>query len=103
MEFPMMTTTVMPCSVAVFTIGLLLAFSRRVNLLVILFLCHLSLIHISMGCRTRVFENRFGPKTSIGRGNISFSTINIVRLGIECMNIEDKEQRLSLIHIFRKR
>lgn len=29
MEFPMMTTTVMPCSVAVFTIGLLLAFSRR--------------------------------------------------------------------------
>ena len=26
MEFPMMTTTVMPCSVAVFTIGLLLAF-----------------------------------------------------------------------------
>lgn len=29
MEFPMMTTTVMPCSVAVFTIGLLLAFSRK--------------------------------------------------------------------------
>ncbi len=29
----------------------------------------------TMGCRTRVFENRFGPKTSIGRGNISFSTI----------------------------
>ena len=28
MEFPMMTTTVMPCSVAVFTIGLLLGFSR---------------------------------------------------------------------------
>ena len=35
MEFPMMTTCVMPCSVAVFTIGLLLAFSRKVNLLVI--------------------------------------------------------------------
>lgn len=29
MEFPMMTTTVMPCSVAAFTIGLLLAFSRK--------------------------------------------------------------------------
>ena len=28
MEFPMMTTCVMPCSVAVFTIGLLLAFSK---------------------------------------------------------------------------
>ena len=49
----------------------------------------------TMGCRTRVFENRFGPKTSIGRGNISFSTINIVRLGIECMNIKDKEQRIA--------
>ena len=29
MEFPMMTTTVMPCSVAVFTIGLLLALVTR--------------------------------------------------------------------------
>lgn len=46
-NFPMMTTTVMPCSVAVFTIGLLLAFSRRVNLLVILFLCHWALIAFS--------------------------------------------------------
>ena len=37
-----------------------------------------------MGCRTRVFENRFGDKkTSIGRGNLSFTTINIVRLAIE--------------------
>ena len=49
----------------------------------------------TMGCRTRVFENRFGPKTSIGRGNISFSTINIVRLAIQCMNIADKEQRIG--------
>ncbi|MDE6216765.1 anaerobic ribonucleoside triphosphate reductase [Bacteroides sp.] len=49
----------------------------------------------TMGCRTRVFENRFGAKTSIGRGNLSFSTINIVRLAIECMEIEDKEQRIA--------
>ena len=49
----------------------------------------------TMGCRTRVFENRFGPKTSIGRGNLSFSTMNIVRLAIECMNIEDKEHRIA--------
>ena len=49
----------------------------------------------TMGCRTRVFENRFGPKTSIGRGNISFTTINIVRLAIECMDIEDKEARIA--------
>jgi ribonucleoside-triphosphate reductase len=42
-----------------------------------------------------VFENRFGPKTSIGRGNLSFSTINIVRLAIECMQEQDKEVRIS--------
>lgn len=53
MEFPMMTTTVMPCSVAVFTIGLLLAFSRRVNLLVILFLCHWALIAFPKSTSTR--------------------------------------------------
>ena len=49
----------------------------------------------TMGCRTRVFENHFGPKTSIGRGNISFTTINIVRLAIECMEIKDKEERIN--------
>jgi anaerobic ribonucleoside-triphosphate reductase len=49
----------------------------------------------TMGCRTRVFENRFGPKTSIGRGNLSFSTINIVRLAIECMGIEGREERIA--------
>ncbi|MBQ8607514.1 MAG: anaerobic ribonucleoside triphosphate reductase, partial [Bacteroidaceae bacterium] len=49
----------------------------------------------TMGCRTRVFENRFGPQTSIGRGNLSFSTINIVRLAIECMETTDKELRIS--------
>jgi len=49
----------------------------------------------TMGCRTRVFENRFGDKTSVGRGNLSFSTINIVRLAIECMSIEDKQQRID--------
>lgn len=49
----------------------------------------------TMGCRTRVYENRFGPKTSIGRGNLSFTTINIVRLAIECMSIEDKDERIA--------
>ena len=49
----------------------------------------------TMGCRTRVFENRFGPQTSVGRGNLSFSTINIVRLAIECMHIENQEQRIA--------
>ena len=49
----------------------------------------------TMGCRTRVYENRFGPKTSIGRGNLSFTTINIVRLAIECMDEPDKEKRIG--------
>ena len=49
----------------------------------------------TMGCRTRVFENRYGLKTSVGRGNLSFSTINIVRLAIECMDITDKEARIN--------
>lgn len=49
----------------------------------------------TMGCRTRVFENRFGDKTSVGRGNLSFTTINIVRLAIEVMSIADHEQRIS--------
>ena len=50
----------------------------------------------TMGCRTRVFENRFGEKTSIGRGNLSFTTINIVKLAIECMSVKDKEDRINL-------
>ena len=54
----------------------------------------------TMGCRTRVFENRFGEKTSIARGNLSFSTINIVRLAIECMGIADQTQRIE--HFFSK-
>lgn len=49
----------------------------------------------TMGCRTRVYENRFGPKTSIGRGNISFTTINIVRLAIECRGFNSKEERIE--------
>lgn len=37
----------------------------------------------TMGCRTRVFENLHGEKTSIGRGNLSFTTMNMPRLAIE--------------------
>ncbi len=50
----------------------------------------------TMGCRTRVFEDRWGEKTSVARGNLSFSTINIVKLAIECMPIEDKQQRIDM-------
>ena len=51
----------------------------------------------TMGCRTRVFENRFGEKTSIGRGNLSFTTINIVKLALECREIKDKETRINAL------
>ncbi len=49
----------------------------------------------TMGCRTRVYENRYGDKTSVGRGNISFTTVNIVRIALEVMKIEDKEERIG--------
>ncbi len=45
----------------------------------------------TMGCRTRVFENRHGEKTSIGRGNLSFTTINLVKIAIEA-NKEAQEK-----------
>ncbi|MDO5555510.1 MAG: anaerobic ribonucleoside triphosphate reductase [Clostridia bacterium] len=37
----------------------------------------------TMGCRTRVFADRHGEDTSIGRGNLSFTTVNIVKIAIE--------------------
>lgn len=42
----------------------------------------------TMGCRTRLWSNRFGPSTSVGRGNLSFSTINLPKLAIQ-VAIED--------------
>lgn len=49
----------------------------------------------TMGCRTRVFENRYGEKTSVGRGNLSFTTINLVRLALECREIADQSKRVT--------
>ena len=43
----MMTMPVMPCSVAVFTIGLMLAFTHRINIFLALFLCHWALIGLA--------------------------------------------------------
>ena len=47
LTFPEITSPVMPCSVVVFTIGLLLLFARKVNMFLVLFLCHWSLIGLS--------------------------------------------------------
>lgn len=41
--------------------------------------------------RTRVFENRHGEKTSIGRGNISYTTINLPKIAIKsAMEAQEK-------------
>lgn len=38
-----------------------------------------------MGCRTRVMGNVCGPEISPGRGNLSFTSINLPRLALESM------------------
>ena len=45
----------------------------------------------TMGCRTRVFENVCGSKTSVGRGNLSFTTMNLPRLAIEASRRAQRE------------
>lgn len=52
----------------------------------------------TMGCRTRVYSDINGEKTSARRGNLSFSTINLVRLAIEAKleNKEDEEERIRI-------
>ncbi|WP_422660213.1 anaerobic ribonucleoside triphosphate reductase [Paenibacillus sp. EC2-1] len=37
----------------------------------------------TMGCRTRTISDRFGRNRLSGKGNLSFNTINLVRLGID--------------------
>lgn len=42
-----------------------------------------------MGCRTRVLANRHGAEVSTGRGNLSFTTINLPRIAIKAQgNLE---------------
>ncbi|MCI9246614.1 MAG: anaerobic ribonucleoside-triphosphate reductase [Clostridia bacterium] len=41
--------------------------------------------------RTRVFENRHGEKTAIGRGNLSYTTINLTKIAIKsAMEAQEK-------------
>lgn len=58
----------------------------------------------TMGCRTRVIGNAFDPKNEVvtGRGNLSFTSINLPRLGIEADGDIDKffellEDRMFLV------
>ena len=46
-----------------------------------------------MGCRTRVLANVCGPAVTPGRGNLSFTSINLPRIGIKhgiCLGERDK-------------
>lgn len=47
LSFPEMTSPLIPSSVVTFTIGLLLLFSRKVNIFIVLLLCHWALIGLS--------------------------------------------------------
>jgi ribonucleoside-triphosphate reductase (formate) len=49
----------------------------------------------SHNCRTRVFENRHGEKTSVGRGNLSFSTVNLPGLALSVRDIENVDDRVD--------
>lgn len=49
----------------------------------------------TMGCRTRVFENLNGEKSSLGRGNLSFTTINLPRLAILARKEAENELPLA--------
>ena len=54
----------------------------------------------TMGCRTRVFENVNGEKTSLGRGNLSFTSINFPRLAVETR--KDVEEKILAMEKDRK-
>lgn len=47
-----------------------------------------------MGCRTRVMANRKGPAVTDGRGNLSFTTVNLPRIAIKAERNIDQFYRL---------
>lgn len=52
--------------------------------------------HIAtMGCRTRVIGNVNGKETPVGRGNLSFTSINLPLLAIESANLEEFFEKLE--------
>lgn len=54
----------------------------------------------TMGCRTRVYENIHGDFGSTGRGNLSFTTINLPGLALSMPNVNDAEKyRLFMIKL----
>lgn len=41
-----------------------------------------------MGCRTRIMANRHGKENSLGRGNLSFTSINLVKIALTSQTFE---------------
>lgn len=61
----------------------------------------------TMGCRTRVFENVNGEKSCLGRGNLSFTTMNLPRLAIEARikaesMVEDKQNTAAVENLTKQ-
>ncbi|MGL1892568.1 MAG: anaerobic ribonucleoside triphosphate reductase [Spirochaetaceae bacterium] len=53
----------------------------------------------TMGCRTRVYENRFSDNSSVGRGNASFTSVNIVRVALKSLTIGiDLKDRMDFFY-----
>lgn len=53
----------------------------------------------TMGCRTSVFSNVNGLEGSVGRGNLSFTTINLPRIGIllSKKDIQTTEEKIEAL------
>lgn len=65
LEFPGMTTPVMPCTAVVFTIGVLLMFSEKANLFIVLMLCHWTVIGLSKAIYYDMTEDYLMAFTSL--------------------------------------
>lgn len=50
-----------------------------------------------MGCRTRVVGNTYDPNNEIvtGRGNLSFTSINLPRIALKLRKVKDESERIS--------
>lgn len=48
-----------------------------------------------MGCRTRVMSNLHGEENSIGRGNLSFTSINLVKIALKTRSYETFMEKLD--------
>ncbi len=57
-----------------------------------------------MGCRTRVYDDLYGEKTCVRRGNLSFTTINLPKLAIEsrleCIREKKEFKSIDVINTF---